>query len=292
MFARAAACVVAALCLTAPGPSQGVSPATADADAAAMRNSSAFANDAVPALLDQARDALAALSRQAALKPQAAPAPHSAPLPLVEPQDARSAPLPLEPFSSSTMPWFSGDVFDKWQNVKTQIRSDNDLLARCREAAAECPAAAQKFLAIVDEGRARTGRARIGAINRAVNLAIQPMSDLKQWGVVEHWSAPLETFATGHGDCEDYAIAKFVALLAAGVAPQDVKLVIVRDKVSADGHAVTAVRIDDHWLVLDNRWLTLAEDRDLVRLSPLFVIDHTGVRTYVRSLPGAVASAS
>ena len=265
----------------------------ADADAATLTSAPAFANDAVPALLDQARDALAALSHQAALdQPRDALSAlsHQAAL---EPDNApRNAPLPLEPFSSSTMPWFSGDVFDKWQHVEAQIRSDNDVLTHCREAAADCPAAAQKFLAIVDEGRARTGRARIGAINRAVNLAIQPMSDLKQWGVVEHWSAPLETFATGHGDCEDYAIAKFVALIAAGVAPEDVKLVIVRDKVSADGHAVTAVRVDGHWLVLDNRWLTLAEDRDLTRLAPLFVIDHTGLRTYVRSLPGTVASAS
>ena len=285
MFARVAACVVAVLCLTAPGPSQGISPAMADADAAAMTSSPGFANDAVPALLDQARDALAALSHQAALDrqdaPSGAPAPRSAP-----------APLPLEPFSSSTMPWFSGDVFDKWQNVEAQIRAESDVLTRCRETKADCPPAAQKFLAIVGEGRAQTGRARIGTINRAVNLAIQPTSDLKQWGVVEHWSAPLETFTTGRGDCEDYAIAKFVALLAAGVAPEDVKLVIVRDKVSDDGHAVAAARVDGHWLVLDNRWLTLAEDRDMLRMAPLFVIDHSGVRTYVRSLPGAVASAS
>jgi len=280
MFARVAAYVVAALCLTPPGPSQGVSLAMADTDAATtMATLPAFANDTVPTLLDQARDALAALSHQAALQPQDALAPSS-------------APLPLEPFSSSTMPWFSGDVFDRWQDVEAQIRSDNDVLTRCRETKADCPAAAQKFLAIVDEGRARTGRARIGAINRAVNRAIQPMSDLKQWGVVEHWSAPLETFTTGHGDCEDYAIAKFVALIAAGVAPEDMKLVIVRDKISAHGHAVTAARVDGHWLVLDNRWLTIAEDRDLVRLAPLFVIDHSGVRTYVRTLPGAVASAS
>ena len=44
------------------------------------------------------------------------------------------------------------------------------------------------------------------------------MSDLAQWGVIDRWSAPLETFTTGRGDCEDYAIAKYVALTAAGVA--------------------------------------------------------------------------
>ena len=53
--------------------------------------------------------------------------------------------------------------------------------------------------------------ARTAALNRAINLAIIPTSDLVQWGVVDRWSAPLETFTTHRGDCEDYAIAKYVA---------------------------------------------------------------------------------
>ena len=38
------------------------------------------------------------------------------------------------------------------------------------------------------------------------------MSDLAQYGEIDVWSSPLLTFTTGRGDCEDYAIAKFVAL--------------------------------------------------------------------------------
>ena len=41
--------------------------------------------------------------------------------------------------------------------------------------------------------------------------------------------APLETFTTGRGDCEDYTIAKYVALRAAGIAQEDVKLIVVSD---------------------------------------------------------------
>ena len=66
--------------------------------------------------------------------------------------------------------------------------------------------------------RARDGRARLGEINRAINLAIRPMSDLAQYGEIDVWSSPLVTFAHGAGDCEDYAIAKFVALRLAGIA--------------------------------------------------------------------------
>ena len=94
--------------------------------------------------------------------------------------------------------------------------------------------AARRFLAIVDEGRTRSGRARIGVINREINLAIVPTSDFVQWGVDDRWSPPLETFTTGRGDCEDYAIAKYVALTEAGVPPEDVKLVVVRDKTASE----------------------------------------------------------
>ena len=55
-------------------------------------------------------------------------------------------------------------------------------------------------------------------INRDINMAIRPTSDLAQWGVTDRWSAPLATLASGRGDCEDYAIAKYVALREAGTS--------------------------------------------------------------------------
>jgi hypothetical protein len=57
------------------------------------------------------------------------------------------------------------------------------------------------------------------------------MSDLAQYGEIDVWSSPLVTFANGAGDCEDYAIAKFVALRLAGIAPEDLRIVVMRDTV-------------------------------------------------------------
>ena len=117
-------------------------------------------------------------------------------------------------------------------------------------------------------------------INRAINFAIRPMSDLAQWGVPDRWSSPLETFSTGRGDCEDYAIAKYVALMQAGVPTEDLRLVIVHDLAVGENHAVVAVRFDDEWFVLDNRWLTLVADVEVPRTVPLFVLDHDGVKEF------------
>ena len=194
---------------------------------------------------------------------------------------AFQSPALLEPFGLTTLRVDSGDVLAKWRGVEADIRAENDILSRCRESAELCPAAARRFLAIIAQGRVQTGRARIGIINRAINLAIRPMSDLAQWGVIDRWSAPLVTLTTGRGDCEDYAIAKYVALKEAGIAAEDVKLVIVRDLAAGGEHAVVAVRLDGHWLVLDNRWLRLVEDSYIRQMAPLFVLDQSGVRKVV-----------
>ncbi len=186
-----------------------------------------------------------------------------------------------EPFGLTAEPVITGEILTKWGVVETQIITDNRVLAHCRNRGSWCPRAARRFLAIVDGGRTRNGRARIGVINREINMSIIPTSDVAQWGVADRWSPPLETFTTLHGDCEDYAIAKYVALRAAGLARQDVRLVVVRNDAAREHHAVVAVRLDGDWVILDNRWLALVRDREMRRATPLFELDDNGVRRFV-----------
>jgi len=184
------------------------------------------------------------------------------------------------PFGLAAMPVSSGDIWTKWTGVEAAIQADDRILTRCRAAAQPCPRAARNFLAIVAQGRGESGLARIGVINRAVNMAIEPMSDMAQWGVPDRWSPPLETFSTGRGDCEDYAIAKYVALIAAGVPADDVKLVVVRNTAADQEHAIVAVRNGSDWIALDNRWLMLVKDVDMPKTIPLYVLDAAGVRQF------------
>jgi predicted transglutaminase-like cysteine proteinase len=189
-----------------------------------------------------------------------------------------------EPFGLTALPVTSGGVFAKWNGVVADIRAESDVLAHCREAMGACPAAAQKFLAVIADGRAHQGRARFGVVNRAINLAIQPMSDMAQWGVPDRWSAPLVTLTTGRGDCEDYAIAKYVALREAGVAEDDVRLVIVHDLAVGQDHAVVAAHLDGKWIVLDNRRLVMVEDVEMSGVVPLFVLDQDGVKQFASTV--------
>ena len=72
-----------------------------------------------------------------------------------------------------------------------------------------------------------------------------------------------------------------MALRAAGLAPEDVRLVVVRNTDGQENHAVVAVRLDNIWMILDNRWLALVPDRKLWRAIPLFEIDEHGVCQFV-----------
>jgi predicted transglutaminase-like cysteine proteinase len=186
-----------------------------------------------------------------------------------------------EPFGLFAAPLSWGAVREKWLGLERKLDDEKVQLALCDGDRERCvSAAALQFLAIVDSGRARDGRARLGEINRAINLAIRPMSDLAQYGQIDVWSSPLDTFASGAGDCEDYAIAKFVALRLAGIAADDLRIVIMRDTIYGEDHAVAMARLDGHWLALDNRRMAMVEDADVRNYRPLFVIDQSGVMQY------------
>jgi len=191
-----------------------------------------------------------------------------------------------EPFGLFTSPLAEGGLHEKWLGVEREIDAELLVLALCEEDRGSCASpAALRFLAIIDNAKARDGRARLGEINRAINLAIRPVSDLAQYGAIDVWSSPLKTFAKGAGDCEDYAIAKLVALRLAGIPPEDVKLLILHDTLRGQDHAVAATRLDGRWLTLDNRRMAMVEDAQVRNYRPTFLIDHDGVKRYQDALP-------
>jgi predicted transglutaminase-like cysteine proteinase len=188
-----------------------------------------------------------------------------------------------EPFGLYAATLSAGGIREKWLGVERKLDDERVQLALCDGDRERCvsPAALQ-LLAIVDNARAREGRARLGEINRAINLAIRPMSDMAQYGQPDVWSTPLVTFTTGAGDCEDYAIAKFVALRLAGISPDDLRIIVMRNMLRGEDHAVVAARLDGRWLTLDNNRMAMIEDSYLRNYyRPLFVIDQHDVMKYV-----------
>ena len=144
-----------------------------------------------------------------------------------------------------------------------EMQADLDVLAACEDDRSTCSPTARRLLGIVEAGREKQGSARLGIVNRANDFAIQARSDMAQHGAADVWSSPLATFRSGKGDCEDYGIAKFAALLLTGVPAHGLRLT-VRNLEAHEAHAVLAAWLDDRWLVLDNPRFLLLDDREIL----------------------------
>jgi predicted transglutaminase-like cysteine proteinase len=189
-------------------------------------------------------------------------------------------PVGTEPFGLFTFRAPEGMLWRKWRGIEADMVKEQAVLEKCRSDADSCPSYAAQFLRLINAVKSKSGRARLDEANQAVNAAIRYVSDFSQHGEADRWSAPLATFATAKGDCEDYAIAKYVALREAGFPQDELRLVLVRDRAVRQDHAVLAARLDDHWLILDNRQSRLIEDSDASSFTPLFAINHDGVHLF------------
>ena len=182
-----------------------------------------------------------------------------------------------EPFGLFTFRAPEGLLSRKWRGLQSDIIKEQKVLERCRADASDCPSYAAQFLRLINAVKSKSGRAQLEEANRGVNASIRFVTDYAQYGEADRWSAPLATFATAKGDCEDYAIAKYVALRDAGFPGDDLRIVMGRDRTIRQDHAVLAARLDGRWLILDSQRSELIEDSRVPDLTPVFAIDHRGV---------------
>ncbi|MGA9050151.1 MAG: transglutaminase-like cysteine peptidase [Pseudolabrys sp.] len=172
----------------------------------------------------------------------------------------------------------AADISAKWNELQSRILADEAAVAACRASQAACTLATRQFLSIVDLGAQCEGRVRLGWINRAVNMTVRPVSDWVQYGYGDFWASPLQTLGSGAGDCQDYAIVKYVALRGLGIPADDLRLIVVQDEKRETGHAVVAVRYEQRWLILDNRTMAILDAEDVHDYRPLFALDQNGTR--------------
>jgi predicted transglutaminase-like cysteine proteinase len=85
-------------------------------------------------------------------------------------------------------------------------------------------------------------------LNKEINEAIRPVSDMAQYGQLEYWEYP----TSGMGDCEDYVLLKRRELMQLGWPQSALLITVVRDE-NSEGHAILTVRTTQADYVLDNK---------------------------------------
>ncbi|WP_229785868.1 transglutaminase-like cysteine peptidase [Shewanella litoralis] len=79
---------------------------------------------------------------------------------------------------------------------------------------------------------------RLLLANKFANENIEFKSDSDHWHKLDYWATPIESLGTGSGDCEDYAIFKYMTLIAMGMDEHKLRLMYVRALTYDEPHMV------------------------------------------------------
>ena len=100
------------------------------------------------------------------------------------------------------------------------------------------------------------------------------ITDPRNWGVPDYWATPGE-FMSKFGDCEDYAIAKFLSLKRLGWTDDELRIAAVKDLNLKVGHAVLIVYHAGKTWVLDNQIRRVVETNSVRHYQPVYSINET-----------------
>jgi predicted transglutaminase-like cysteine proteinase len=201
---------------------------------------------------------------------------------------AAEAAQPFLNYSELSLP--SGENFPKWKRIGTGLAEEIAAVEACLDGAG-CPA-----------GLAGEIAGRLAGMNDAPPLSqakavhtlmnSRPyLEDRRQFGRSDVWQMPFEFWRSG-GDCEDYAIAKYMALRALGFSDAQLRLTVMTGRASREVHAVLLIEIGKDWYVADNLKRDLRPLTSYDGWTPEFSVSAAGAWRYIANLTAGPSVAS
>jgi len=134
---------------------------------------------------------------------------------------------------------------------------------------------------LIEKNKTQPNQTKLERVNHFFNDHISYAEDEAVWGVEDYWATPLELLGKGRGDCEDYAIAKYISLLLMDVPVQKLRLVYVRARMGSGtiAHMVLSYFEDptSDPLILDNLTDSIFPAKRRSDLFPIFSFSHEGL---------------
>lgn len=170
------------------------------------------------------------------------------------------------------------DALPKWRHVLQRIAIEESGYLACEKDPMLCETdgmlAWRHFIA---EMKGKEG-VSFDEVLEEVNLFINQwayITDSENWQKRDYWATPLE-FTDRSGDCEDYAVIKYVTLKELGVLPENLRIVVVKDTVREIDHAVLAVYNDSgEPYILDSLIDAVLSHRALLQYTPYYSVNET-----------------
>ncbi|MBI2255385.1 MAG: transglutaminase-like cysteine peptidase [Proteobacteria bacterium] len=153
--------------------------------------------------------------------------------------------------------------FPKWVSMLSRWHQETCKTPDCAVAAWD---------AVITTLKAQDRATQLSTVNATFNKQ-RYVGDTKNWGKDDYWETPYE-FLARNGDCEDYAIAKFMALKAAGVPSSEMRIVAVRNlALDGQGHAVLVVYDGGTAYLLDNQIPDVVPADSIATYQPVYSIN-------------------
>jgi predicted transglutaminase-like cysteine proteinase len=129
----------------------------------------------------------------------------------------------------------------------------------------------REWSAFVESLRGRDRMTQLRDINAYLNRT-RYIIDPRNYGVPDYWATPHQ-FLIRDGDCEDYAITKYMSLRALGFEPAQMRIVVLQDLNLRTAHAILVVYLDGQALVLDNQIHAVVNARTIRHYRPIYSIN-------------------
>lgn len=160
--------------------------------------------------------------------------------------------------------------FTKWTGMLQRFKEEKIIVRNCKPTKTkECPY--DHWEVLLKKLRKMPKRKQLETVNTYMNetrYIIDPIN----WGVDDYWATPGQFFFKD-GDCEDYAIVKYMTLRRLGFTPDVMRIVVLQDLNLGIAHAVLVVHFGAADLVLDNQIKQVVDAKTIRHYVPYYSIN-------------------
>jgi predicted transglutaminase-like cysteine proteinase len=163
----------------------------------------------------------------------------------------------------------------KWTDVLEKIKNEEELFRVCKVDSTRCKEESYaKWIKFIEKNKSVSSiQTKLDNVNTFANKWPYK-TDFDVWQMSDYWESPAE-FLKYSGDCEDYAITKFVSLKKLGIPPKDLRIVVLYDTIRNIAHAVLSVKVKDKYYIMDSLINMVVEDETLPHYIPQYSVNDT-----------------
>lgn len=164
--------------------------------------------------------------------------------------------------------------FPQWTDMLTRAANEEQDAQHVCASRSDTHCIPQEWQSLLDQLKGVDLRQQIEIANEAMNR--QPYVPTEQnWHRSMYWETAFQFLRYG-GQCQDYAIAKYLLLRAAGVPADQMRMVVLRDAAIGLDHAVLAVYVDGQPMLLDNLRTEIVPADSVSYYHPYYSINEDG----------------